>query len=129
MRRFTHRVAERLRRRDNGMVTAELAMCLPVLALVLLVALAAVSVTAQRLRAQDAASEVARASARGDPGSGARLFKQTAPAGSKFSVATTGGMVTVIVHASLRPLGGWLGSYSIDERAVAEVEPDASAGP
>jgi Flp pilus assembly protein TadG len=112
------------------MVTAELAMCLPVLALVLLVALAAVSIAGERLRAQDAASEVARASARGDPGAAERLFKETAPGGSTFAAATAGGQVTVTVRTTVRPLGGWLGSYSIREQSVAAVEPGADgAGP
>jgi Flp pilus assembly protein TadG len=111
------------------MVTAELAACLPVLALVLAVAVAAVSVVGQRVRAQDAAGEVARAAGRGDPSAAARLFTETAPANSAFTVSSVGGEVTAIVRTTMRPLGGWLGSYTIEERAVAAAEPGQSTAP
>jgi hypothetical protein len=105
------------------MVTAELAACLPVLALIVLAGLSAVSAADQQVRAQDAASEVARAEARGDPGAAQRLFLETAPAGATFTVETSGGQVTVTVRATIRPLGHALLGFGISERAVAEVEP------
>ncbi len=110
------------------MVTAELAACLPVLMLILLVGLAAVSIAGQRVRAQDAASEAARASARADSTAARELFEQTAPRGSSFSIATANGQVTATVTVTIRPLGGWLGSYVVVERAVAAVESPTSVG-
>jgi hypothetical protein len=107
------------------MVTAELAACLPVLALVVVVALSAISIAGQQVRAQDAASEVARASARGDSAAAGRLFADTAPRAAALSVVTAGGNVTATVRVTLHPLGGWLGSYTVVERSVALVEPPA----
>jgi hypothetical protein len=104
------------------MVTAELAACLPVLAIVVLAGIAAVSTAQQQVRAQDAASEVARAEARGDPGTATRLFAQTAPARAEFTVTTSGGQVTAVVRATVRPFGR-LGSFEVTGRAVAAVEP------
>ena len=54
------------RRRDAGMVTAETAVVLPVLLLVLAGAVAAVTVVGAQLRCVDAAREGARAAARGE---------------------------------------------------------------
>src|SRR6266567_850350 len=55
-------------RRDDGMVTAELATALPVLVLLALVAVMIVGLAQARVRCADAAREAARAIARGDPG-------------------------------------------------------------
>jgi Flp pilus assembly protein TadG len=109
--------------RDDGMVTAELAACLPVLALVVLFGLAVVTAAGERVRAQDAAAEVARASARGDPAAAALLFAHTAPAGATYTVSTEAGEVTATVTVTLHPLDGRLGGYSITVQSVAAVEP------
>jgi Flp pilus assembly protein TadG len=111
--------------RDRGMVTAELAACLPVLVLILAAALTAVSVVGARVRLQDAAREAARASARGDPGAGHRLAAAAAP-GARVSVSRSAGDVVAIASARVHPLGGWLPSFTVTERAVAAVEPAAS---
>jgi Flp pilus assembly protein TadG len=108
---------------DRGMVTAELAACLPVLVILIFVGLAAVSVADQRVRAQDAAAEVARADARGDTAVAARLFAQTAPRGATYSVRTDAGQVIVTVTVSTQPVGGLFGHYTVTERAVAAIEP------
>ena len=117
----------RTRGRDAGMVTAELAACLPVLALILVVALGAVSIAGQRVQAQDAANQVARAAARADPAPAARLFQQTAPPGATVTTTTADGEVMATVRVTIRPLGGWLGSYAVLERAVALLEPSLPA--
>jgi hypothetical protein len=109
---------------DRGMATAELAACLPVLAIVVLVGLSAISVADQRVRAQDAASEVARAVARGDTATAARLFAETAPNGAVYTVRTDGGQVTVTVRVTLHPAGGRFGDYALTAQAVAAAEPD-----
>jgi hypothetical protein len=108
------------------MVTAELAASLPVLMIILAVALAAVSIGGTRVRAQDAAGLVARAAARGDSAEGQRLFSETAPSGASVDVSVDATDVTVIVRTVVRPLGGWLGSYTVLERAVAAAEPDVA---
>lgn len=108
------------------MVTAELAACLPVLVLVLAVALTAVSVVGVRVRLQDAARELARAAARGDPSAGRRLAAQDAP-GSSVSVSGGGGEVVAVVRTQVHPLGGWLPAVSVSERAVAAAEPGTAA--
>ena len=112
------------------MVTAELAACLPVLMLVLAVALTAVSVVGARVRLQDAARELARAAARGDPTAGRRFAEQDAP-GAAVSVTSGGGEVVAVVRARVHPLGDWLPAYSVSERAVAAAEPSdpTAAGP
>ena len=108
--------------RDAGMVTAELAACLPVLVLVLAVALTAVSVVSARVRLQDAAREAARAAARGDSAAAHRLAAESAPgAGVQLSASAT--QVVAIVREQVHPLGGWLPALTITERAVAAAEP------
>lgn len=108
------------------MVTAELAACLPVLVLVLGVALTAVSVVAARVRLQDAAREAARAAARGDQVAARRLAADAAP-GAHVEVTAGGSDVVAVVSAHVHPLGGWLPSIAVSERAVAAVEPRAAS--
>lgn len=113
-------------RDDRGMVTAELAACLPVLLLVLAVALSAVSVVAARVRVQDAAREAARAAARGDAGAGHRLAAQAAPGGT-VTISTGADDVTAVVSLRVHPLGDWLPTLTVTERAVAEREPSSAS--
>src|SRR4051812_21206280 len=113
------------RRRDLGMVTAELAACLPVLVLILGVAISAVEVVAERVRLVDAAREAARAAARGDPGAGRRLALEQAP-GARGAVTSGGGRVPAVATKQVHPLGGWLPSITVSERCVAAVEPTAA---
>jgi hypothetical protein len=120
-------VRTRLVGRDSGMVTAELAASLPVLMIILAVALAAVSIGGTRVRAEDAAGLVARAAARGDRPEGQRLFAQTAPPGATVVISDDGTQVTATVRTVVRPLNGWLGSYTVLERAVAATEPGQGA--
>ena len=67
--------------REAGMVTAETAVVLPVLLLVLVCAVAAVTVVGAQLRCVDAAREGARAAARGetDRGGGRAGRRGSAP--------------------------------------------------
>ena len=116
-------IASRAGGPDAGMVTAELAASLPVLMLILSVALAAMSVVGARVRAEDAASLAARASARADQSAAHRLFEQTAPPGATLDLAAGPSDVTAMVRLEARPLGGWLGTYPVVERAVAAFEP------
>ena len=111
---------------DRGMITAELAACLPVLVLVLAVALTAVSVVGAAVRLQDAAREAARALARGDPAAARRLAAEAAP-GASVSLSRTPGGIVAVARTTVHPLGGWLPAYSVSERAVAALEPTAGA--
>jgi len=108
------------------MVTAELAAALPVLMILVAVALCAVSVAGQRVRAADAAREAARAAARGDPVTGSRLAAASAP-GSTVTITRSGDRVTARVRIVVHAMGGWLPAVTVVERAVAAVEPDAVA--
>ena len=119
-------VAQRIRtggRRvnDAGMVTAELAACLPVLVLLLAVALSAVSVASLRIRAQDAAREAARAAARGDSGAALRLAREAAP-GDRVRLSQSATEVTAIVSASAHLLVPFLPLVSVTEQAIAARE-------
>jgi Flp pilus assembly protein TadG len=114
------------RRSDRGTVTAELAVCLPVLMLLLAVAVSAVLVADAHVRAVDAAREAARAAARGDPGVGSRLAREAAP-GSRLAVTTTGDDVVATVRLRVHLLASWLPAVTVTGRAVAAVEPRATS--
>ena len=105
------------------MVTAELAVALPVLMIMVAAALSAVSVASERVRAADAAREAARAAARGDPVAGSRLSSAAAP-GASVTVTRAGDRVTAQVRVVVHPMGGWLPALTVVERAVAAAEPD-----
>jgi hypothetical protein len=109
------------------MVTAELAAALPVLMILLAVALSAVSVAGERVRAADAAREAARAVARDDAAAATRLAAQTAP-GASLSISRSGDRVEARVRIAVHPMGGWLPGLTVDEHAVAAAEPDAPGG-
>jgi Flp pilus assembly protein TadG len=109
---------------DSGSVTAELAVCLPVLVLLLAVALSAVTVSAARIRAADGAREAARALARGDRALAARAVGRLVP-GARLSTAVADGEVTATVQLLVHPLASWLPSVTVTERAVAAAEPAA----
>ena len=88
------------------MVTAETAVVLPVLLLVLAGAVAAVVVVGAQLRCVDAAREGARAAARGESAATvASLAGQAAPDGARVATATDGDRVTVTVSVRVQPLG------------------------
>jgi hypothetical protein len=109
------------------MVTAELAAALPVLMILLGVALSAVSVAGQRVRAADGAREAARAAARGDAATGSRLAARIAP-GAAVSISRAGNQVVARVQVAVHPMGGWLPALHVVEQAVAAAEPDEPEG-
>ena len=111
---------------EAGSATAELAACLPVLVLVLAVAISAVGAAAARVRLQDAAREAARAAARGDPATAQRLVQQVAP-GARLDLSTGAGEIVAVLHAKVHPLAGFLPAMSLEERAVAAVEPTGAS--
>ena len=108
------------------MVTAETAVVLPVLLLVLAGALAAVTVVGAHLRCLDAAREGARAAARGDGVAEVRaIAARAAPDGATTVVTVDGGRVEVTVTAGVVPLGPVPLSVEVSAGAVAELEPGA----
>ncbi|MGY1744175.1 TadE family type IV pilus minor pilin [Blastococcus sp. SYSU D00695] len=110
--------------REAGMVTAETAVVLPVLLLVLAGAVAAVTVVGAHLRCLDAAREGARAAARGDDAAAVRVVAAAAaPDGATTAVETDGDRVRVTVSADVSPLGPLPLTVTVRATAVAELEP------
>lgn len=106
------------------MVTAEAAVVLPVLLLVLAGAVAAVTVVGAQLRCVDAAREGARAAARGEDVAAARsLAAEAAPAGAQIAISVAEEQVHVVVSARISPLGPVPLHVTVSAEAVALVEP------
>jgi TadE-like protein len=115
--------------RDRGMATAELAVALPAVALVIVSGMTAVSVLTAQLRCVDAAREGARAAARGEAPAVVRAaVVSTGPDGAQSSVAGDARSVTVTVSAKSGP-GGVLPSFRVSASAVALREPEAGDEP
>jgi hypothetical protein len=116
------------RPRDHGMVTAELAMAVPVVVAVLAVALSAVSLGIDEVRCVDAARLAARALARGDSEAAARSAAvAAAPAGAAVVLGVAGSDVSVSVSAS-RDLAGW-SVFNVRGSASAAREHAGLEGP
>lgn len=113
-------------RPDHGMVTAETAVVLPVLVLVLAAALWAVAAAGAQLRCVDSAREGARAVARGEPTAVAVAASRRVAPGADVVVEPAGDVVGVVVRLRVRP-PGWLGdrvpALLVKARAVAGLEP------
>jgi hypothetical protein len=114
-------------RRDLGMVTAELAVALPAVVLVLAICLAGVSAGIDQIRCVDAARLGARAAARGDTAGASRAAALTAaPPGAVVTIAAAGGqgdgVVTVLVEARAGGWGGVLPSWSLRAEATGPTE-------
>lgn len=106
------------------MVTAETAVVLPVLLLVLAGAVAAVTVVGAHLRCVDAVREGARAAARGEDVATVRaLVLRAAPDGMAVSVVRAGEDVRVRAAGQVRPLGPMPLGVDVSAEAVARLEP------
>jgi len=112
--------------RDGGAATAELAVSLPALMLMVFVALTAVASVRTQLECVDAAREAARAAARGE--SGVDAAARVAPAGATITVAADGETVRATVSARVHPLGGRLPGFDVGATAVASAEPGVADG-
>lgn len=112
------------RRSDGGSATAELAVALPALIVVLAMALWAVSLLAGQLRCVDAARSAARALARGDAESSAQAqARAQAPAGASVTVRSSGSTVQVTVSLVVRaPARLPLPATTLASRATADRE-------
>ncbi len=97
----------RRRRGESGSVTAELALALPTLMLIIAVGIWMQSAVALQARCQDAARAGARAAARGDPDAAIRgALGAVLPAGARVAISRSGRQVTVSVQASVPVPGG-----------------------
>jgi triphosphoribosyl-dephospho-CoA synthetase len=114
-------------RDQDGAVTAETAMVLPVLVLFALGLAWLVALGATQVRALDAARETARALARGEePGTSLGLGRRVATAGARITVDHGADAVEVTVEAPVRGPGGLFGflpTYQVRATAVAAEEP------
>ncbi|MGL4176922.1 MAG: TadE family type IV pilus minor pilin [Dermatophilaceae bacterium] len=110
--------------RERGMVTAELALAIPSVLVVLAVCLAAVDLGVRQVRCVDAAGTAARQLARGDPEPAARQQALSrVPDGSRVAVSRGGGEVTVVVEAPVpRLLAPLADGVRAQARATARLE-------
>jgi hypothetical protein len=107
---------------DEGYATAEAAVALPALVVVLGLAVGAVVTVGGQLRCVDAARAAARVAARGDTDSAASAAaRQLAPPGAQVRVAHSDGLVVVSVAVTFRA-GRWLPGIPLHARAAAEAE-------
>jgi len=108
---------------DDGFVTAETAVLLPVLVLVVVLLLMLVRASALQATAQDAAAMGARSAARGEDDTAARAAAaRVVPSGTAITVQRSGGLVTVDVRVPIPgagPLGWLLGPWSVGARSSA----------
>jgi hypothetical protein len=119
-------VRRRARHAERGSVTAETAVALPVIVVMLLMATWAIGLVVTHIRCLDAARDIARAVARGEPEDVAR---RVAPKGSTVQVSRNGDDVTAVVGVSRDwPLFGGAGTVRVEERATLQAEPDRTDG-
>lgn len=110
---------------DSGMVTAETAAVLPVLALLLAFGLWAQSAVGAQTRCDDAAREAARLSARGEPVAVVEAAaRRAAPQGAGVVLARVDDQVRVVVTVKIGPRGGRLPSITVSGSATALLEPE-----
>jgi hypothetical protein len=112
--------------RDRGFFTAEVAVGLPALMVLLFAALTVVGGAVVQGQCVDAAREGALAASRGEPGEAAAA--RVAPPGADVTVATEAETVTVVVRAEVRILGGHLPAITVRSKAVAAREPSGVPG-
>lgn len=106
---------------DRGAVTVEAALAMCSLVVFLAVAVGAVAAVAASIRCVDAARELARLAARGEPERGRAVARELAPGGAALHLVQNGDTITSEVTAEfLPPL-----PIRIGGRAVAAVEPGA----
>lgn len=118
------------RRRDRGMATAEIAVALPALVVLVAAGMTAVSVLTAQLRCVDAAREAARAAARGEDAATVRsLAERSGPDGSAVRVTSGGQEVEVTVWAEADSVGGLLPAVRVQANAVALREPESVGEP
>jgi len=123
-------VGERLGERlgEHGMVTAEFAVVLPAVVLVLALSLGALGLALDQIRCVDAARAGARAASRGDSdGAVILVTRRAAPSEALVSMATSGDLVRVSVVSRPRVAGSlfpaWLRASSTASAAREPSDP------
>ena len=113
-------------RGQRGAVTAELALCLPLLLAVTTGLVWLLAVGAAQVRTIDAAREAARVVARGDdPGEAVAVGERVAPDGVTVSVTSEGGRVVARASGHVEGPGGlfdFLPGAKVSAEAVAVAE-------
>lgn len=115
---------------ERGSVTAETAIVLPVVVVLLAVATWVIGLVVTHIRCLDAARDVARAVARGEPAEEARrIGLRSAPAGSAIELRRSGDDVTAAVRspAVALPVVGTFGSVRVEEHATVLTEPEEAS--
>ena len=116
---------------ERGSATAETAVALPALLLVVAVCVWALGVVGSTLRCAEAARAGARAAARGDTGDAvSEAATRAARRPAEVTTSANGGYVTVRVSWSARPpvplLARLLPATAVDAEATVRVEPDGA---
>jgi Flp pilus assembly protein TadG len=113
------------------MVTAETAVVLPVLLVVLVAAVWVLACVSAQLRCVDAARSSARLLARGEALPAVlAAARDAAPSGAAVDVRHDGDTVVVVVSARVRPPGTLAGLPPVDVRArAAALDEDTAVGP
>ena len=112
--------------KDGGYATAEAAVALPALLVVLALAVGILVSVGAELRCVDAARAAARVAARGDDDAAARRSAaEVAPRGGNVQVEHRGTQVQVRVSDDLRPFP-LFPPIHVSARAVADIEPRAA---
>lgn len=110
---------------DSGMVTAEMAMTIPTLVVVVAMAVAGVMAMTDELKCADAAATAARLAARGEPVDVVRATAlKAAPAGATLQLLTDGTTVTATVTDQLTGPGvlDRFGTVTVSQHSVAALE-------
>ena len=105
-----------IRRDDGGSVTAEFAVVLPAVVLVLALGAAVLGACGRQVRLQDATADAARLVARGEPEARARAMVAAGVAGAAASIDRNDDLVCVEASASA---GVPLVSISVHARSCA----------
>jgi hypothetical protein len=106
---------------DRGAVTVEAALALGSLAVVTALATGAVAAAGASVRCTDAARELARLAARGEPDRGRAVAARLAPPGAQVALTIRGDEATAEVTAVAVPAL----PVRVSGRAVAVLEPGA----
>ena len=110
-------------RREGGTVTAEIAVVMPAIVMLLALIVGSGQVAQAQLQCDQAARIAARAGARGDdPATARALAARTAPAGATISIETVGGMIHGQVRARISMVGLPGPTMTVTWRASALLE-------
>jgi Flp pilus assembly protein TadG len=106
-------------RADRGAVTVEAALAMCSLVVVVAAAIGSVAAVASSIRCIDAAREMVRLTARGEPDRGRDVATALAPAGARMELTVRGDEITAEVTTAPVPLLPW----RVGGLAVGVLEP------